>query len=65
VLLNADASIRSNLDPFSKNTESSESHPEKADLPKLTTDDGIKIDFSLEFPTGDSSVRSDGDPNAN
>jgi hypothetical protein len=37
----ADSSIRSNFESVSNTTDSSELHPEKLDLPEMTTDDGI------------------------
>jgi hypothetical protein len=40
---NADSSIRSNREPLSNVTDSSDLHPEKLDLPK-TTEDGTKIE---------------------
>jgi hypothetical protein len=43
---NAHSSIRSNREPLSNVTDSSDLHHMKLDFPKTTTEDGIKIDFN-------------------
>jgi hypothetical protein len=47
LFMNVDSSIRSNREPLSNVTDSSDSHQQKLSLPKTTTDDGIKIDFNV------------------
>jgi hypothetical protein len=55
---NANSSIRSNLEPLSNVTDSSDLQSEKLLGPKTTTEDGIKIDFNPLPENADSSIRS-------
>jgi hypothetical protein len=41
LIVNAKSSIRDNGESISKIVDSRESHREKSDVPKMTTDDGI------------------------
>jgi hypothetical protein len=56
---NAASSIRSNREPLSNITDSSDLHSRKHPLPKTTTEDGITIDFNPLPENADSSTRSD------
>jgi hypothetical protein len=62
---NADSSIRSNREPLSNVTDSSDSHQAKLPLPKTTTEDGIKIDFNPLHENAYSSIRSNREPLSN
>jgi hypothetical protein len=50
--------IRSNRQPFSNITHSSELHPAKLCAPKTTTEDGITIDFNPNPPKADLPITS-------
>jgi hypothetical protein len=59
---NADCSIRINREPFSNIIEVSgqffsRKHDEKHDSQRISTDDGITIDFNPHDPNADSSIR--------
>jgi hypothetical protein len=56
--LKARSSIRSNREPLSNITNSSELHRKKHILLKMTTDLGITIDFNRLSPKARSSIRS-------
>jgi hypothetical protein len=62
---NEDFSIRSNREPLSNRTDSSDHQLEKLCLPKTTTEDGISIEVNPLLQKADSSIRSNREPLSN
>jgi hypothetical protein len=62
---NADLPIRSNREPFSNVTDSSDLHRQKLPFPKPTTDEGISIDLKPLSLNANSSIRSNREPFSN
>jgi hypothetical protein len=58
LLENADSSIRSNREPLSNVTDSSDLHQKKLSLPKTTTEDGKTMDCSPDPRNPESQIPS-------
>jgi hypothetical protein len=65
LLENAHSSIRSNREPLSNVTDSSDLRQQKRDLPNITTEDGTKMDRSPDSRNPESQIRSKIEPFSN